>query len=100
MKNKKQYLMGVVDREILKCEKEIKESDKELESLGLRLKVEKELIKVNNLEEDIKEDIKYSTIALESMITMEENRNRDFKKEFRMAKYRKGVIEKFKNGEL
>jgi hypothetical protein len=100
MKNKKQYLVEMVDREILGYEKEVKESDKELESLELRLKVEKELIKVKDLEKEIKEDVKYSVLALENILVMENNKNIDLKKELKIAKYRKGVIEKFKKGEL
>jgi hypothetical protein len=100
MKNKKQYLMEMVDREILGCEKKIKESDKELESLELKLKVEKELMKVKDIDKDIKDDVKYSVIALENIIAMEKNNNIDLKKEFKISKYRKVVIEKFKKEEL
>jgi hypothetical protein len=100
MKNKKQYLMEMVDREILGCEKEIKESDKELESLELKLKVEKELMKAKDLDKDIKDDVKYSVIALENIIAMEKNNNIDLKKDLKISKYRKVVIEKFKKEEL
>ncbi len=100
MKNKKQHLMEMVDREILGCEKEIKESDKKLEDLNLKLKVERELIKIKDLEKEIKEDTKYSISALESMVIMEEKTNFELKKELKISKYRKEVIGKFEKGEL
>jgi len=101
MKNTKQYLIKETDREIAGREKEVKKSDEELEILNARLKVEKKSLGMKDIKEDLKEDFKYSVIALQDMIAMEENKNFELKKDLEILKYRKEVINsQFSDNEL
>ena len=101
MTNLKQLLIDELKNQIPSKEQEIKESDKELEVLGAKLKVEKKTLDMEGINENLKEDFKYSVQALESMIIMEQNRNSELKKEMEMLKYRKDVIDsQFSSTEL
>lgn len=101
MTNIKQHLIDEAVNEITVKEREIQESDKELEILNARLIVEKKAEGMKDIKEHLKEDFKYSIQALESMIVMEQNKNFTLKKDMEMLKYRKAVIEsQFSDNEL
>lgn len=101
MTNIKQHLIEEITNNITDKEREIQESDHELEMLGAKLKVEKKTLGMKDIKDNFKEDFKYSIQALESMIIMEQNRNSELKKETEMLKYRKDVIEsQFSGNEL
>lgn len=101
MKNIKQHLAEEITNEITSKEREIQESDHELEMLGAKLKVENKTLNMQDIKEHLKEDFKYSAQALESMITQEQQRNAELKKDLEMLKYRKAVIEsQFSDNEL
>lgn len=101
MTNVKQHLIDETTNEIATKEKEIQESDKELEILNAKLIVEKKAEGMKDIKEHLKEDFKYSIQALESMIVMEQNKNFALKKDMEMLKYRKAVIEsQFSDNEL
>ncbi len=96
MENIKQYLKDETREKIEKTEKEIEESNKELAILEAKLKVEKRLEKLKDgLDENLKEDVKYSVYALEDMLRMEKNRNEELKKDFQTLRVRKKVIDNF-----
>ena len=100
MKNIKQQLIDEIVAKLKEIEQEIKSSDDELKILEAKLKVENQFSKMNDLKEDLKEDVKYSVIALEGMLVMESNRNAELKKDFEILRFRKQVINKFEDGEL
>jgi|SRR3989344_5468246 len=100
MTNIKQYLIDETKNKIQEIEKEIEESDKELKILEAKLKVENKFSKMIDLKEDLKEDVKYSAQALESMLVMGQNKNTELKKEFEILRYRSQVIRKFEDEEL
>lgn len=101
MKNIKQHLVEEVTNEITSKEREIQESDHELEMLGAKLKVENKTLNMQDLKENLKEDFKYSAQALEGILAQEQHRNSELKKELEMSKYRKAVIEsQFSDNEL
>ncbi|MBI4065794.1 hypothetical protein HY412_01190 [Candidatus Kaiserbacteria bacterium] len=101
MTNFKQHLIDETANEIVAKESEVQESDKELEVLNAKLKVENKAFYMKDISENLKEDFKYSVQALENMIAMEQNRNSELKKEMEMLKYRKAVIEsQFPDNEL
>ncbi len=93
MKNTKQHLVEEIANEIVAKEREIMESDQELALLGAKLKVENKTLGMQDLKEHLKEDFKYSAQALEGMLTQEQHRNAELKKDLEMLKYRKAVIE-------
>ena len=101
MKNTKQHLVEEIKNEILANEREIQESDHELEMLGAKLKVENKAPGMQDLKEHLKEDFKYSVQALEGMVAQEQQRNAELKKDLEMLKYRKAVVEsQFSDNEL
>ncbi len=101
MKNIKQQFIDDTEKEIINKDREIKESDEELEILNAKLKVENRSLSMDDIKENLKEDFKYSILALENMITMEENKNSEYKKELEILKYRKAVIKsQFTDSEL
>ena len=101
MTNTKQRLIEDITKETATKEQEIQESDNELEMLSAKLKVENKTLGMQDLKENLKEDFKYSTQALEGMLTQEQQRNAELKKEFEMLKYRKAVTEsQFSENEL
>lgn len=100
MANSKQYLIEDTDKKIKEAEEEIKKSKQELEILESKLKVEKKLSEMKDISEEIKEDVKYSVQAIESMMLMEKNRNVELKKDLKMLESRKQVINKFEDEEL
>lgn len=101
MKNIKQHLVEEIANEIVAKEREIQESDHELEMLGAKLKVENKTLGMQDLKEHLKEDFKYSVQALEGMVAQEQQRNAEFKKDMEMLKYRKAVVEsQFSDNEL
>lgn len=101
MKNIKQHLIEETTNGIIAKEREIQESDTEVEMLGAKLKVENKTLGMQDLKEKLKEDFKYSAQALEGMLTQEQQRNTELKKELEILKYRKAVIEsQFSENEL
>lgn len=101
MINTKQHLIEETTNEITAKEREIQESDKEFNILSAKLKVENKTLGMQDIKEHLKEDFKYSAQALESMLTQEQQRNAELKKELEMLKYRKAVIDsQFSNNEL
>jgi exonuclease VII large subunit len=93
MTNIKQHLIEEATNNITTKEREIQESDHELEMLGAKLKVENKTLNMQDLKEHLKEDFKYSAQALEDMLAQEQQRNTELKKELEMMKYRKAVLE-------
>ena len=93
MKNLRQHLIEEITNNITAKEREIQESDQELEVLGAKLKVENKTLGMQDLKEHLKEDFKYSAQALEGMLAQEQNRNSELKKDLEMLKYRKAVLE-------
>jgi hypothetical protein len=101
MKNLKQHLIDQAASEISTKENKIKESDEELAVLGARLKVENKTVGMKDLKDHLKEDFTYSIQALNGMVTQEQHRNAELKKDLEMLKYRKAIIEsQFTNSEL
>lgn len=101
MKNIKQQLVEEIANSITDKEREIQESDHELEMLGAKLKVENKTLGMQDLKEHLKEDFKYSAQALEGMVAQEQQRNAELKKDLEMLKYRKAVVEsQFSDNEL
>ena len=97
MASQKQYLINEIKKQIEEASGEIKESDKEIGILGAKLKVENKMSKMADVPEEIKEDIKYSVLALEDMLTMGKSKNEELKKELKILQYRKQVIDKFED---
>ncbi len=101
MTNIKQHVIKEVANEVVAKEREIQESDQELEILGAKLKVENKTLGMQDLKEHLREDFKYSAQALEGMLAQEQHRNLELKKELDMLKYRKAVIDsQFSDDEL
>ena len=101
MTNLKQHLIEEATNNITAKEREINESDQELTVLSAKLKVENKTLGMQDLKEHLKEDFKYSAQALDGMLTQEQHRNAELKKELEMLKYRKAVIEsQFSENEL
>ena len=101
MKNTKQHLVEEIANEIVAKEREIMESDQELALLGAKLKVENKTLGMQDLKEHLKEDFKYSAQVLEGILTQEQHRNAELKKDLEMLKYRKAVVEsQFSDNEL
>jgi len=100
MENKKQYLAEENKKEIERTNEEIKKSDEELEVLEARLKIEKKFSEMEDIDGNIKEDIKYSVQALEDMILMEKDKNSELKKDLQILIARKQVISKFEEEDL
>ena len=87
--------------EIASKEREIQESDQELELLDAKLRVENKVLGMQNLKEHLREDFKYSAQALEGMLAQEQQRNSELKKDLEIQKYRKKVIDsQFSDNEL
>lgn len=101
MKNIKQNLIEEIIGEISAKEREIQESDNEVEMLSAKLKVENKTLGMQDLKEHLKEDFKYSAQALEGMLAQEQQRNAELKKDLEMLQYRKAVVEsQFSDNEL
>ncbi|KKS64915.1 MAG: hypothetical protein UV40_C0013G0004 [Parcubacteria group bacterium GW2011_GWA1_42_7] len=101
MKNIKKNLIDETANEITAKEQEIQESDRELEILSVKIKVENKALGMQDLREDLEEDFKYSVQALESMLVQEQRRNIELKKDLEILKYRREVIEsQFSDNEL
>ncbi len=97
----KKHLTEEAVNEIAAKEHEIQESDQELAILSAKVKVENKTLGMQDIQEHLKEDFKYSAQALEGMLTQEQHRNAELKKELEMLKYRKAVIEsQFSDNEL
>ena len=93
MTNLKQHLIEEATNNITAKEREINESDQELTVLSAKLKVENKTLGMQDIKEHLKEDFKYSAHALDGMVTQEQERNTELKKELEMMKYRKAVLE-------
>jgi|GEM_PF-1944571 len=101
MKNIKQDLIKEITGEITTKEREIQESDHELEMLNAKVKVENKTLGMQDIKEHLREDFKYSAQALEGMLAQEQQRNSELKKDLEMLRYRKAVIEsQFSDNEL
>ncbi len=101
MKNLKQHLIEEVANNIIAKEKEIQESDYELEILGAKLKVEIRTLSMQDIQKCLIEDFKYSAQAIEVLLVQEQKKNTELKKDLEMLKYRKAVIEsQFSDDEL
>ena len=56
---------------------------------------------MQDIPENLKEDFKYSVLALEDMITMEQKRSSELEKDMEVLRYRKAVIgSQFSDSEL
>ncbi len=101
MLNTKQKLINEMLKEVTEKEKEIENSNEEVRILKVRIKIENKALEMKDLKEDLREDFVYGAEALKSMLTMEENRNFELKRELEVLKYRKAVIEsQFTDSEL
>jgi len=101
MENIKQHLIEETTKEIAAKEREIQESDHELEILSAKIKVENKALGMQDLKEHLRENFKYSAQALESMLAQEQQRNAELKKDLEILKYRKAVVEsQFSDNEL
>lgn len=101
MTNIKQNLIEEIKNEIVAKEREIQESDHELEMLNAKVKVENKTLGMQDLKEYLKEDFKYSAQALVGMLAQEQQRNAELKKDLEILKYRKAVVEsQFSDNEL
>ncbi len=101
MTNIRQHLIDETKNQIIAQEREIRESDEELEVLGAKLKVENKTLVMQDLKEHLKEDFKYSAQALQGMLEQEQQRNAELKKDLEVLKYRKAVVEsQFSDNEL
>ena len=100
MENLKQYLIEETNKEIKEKEVEIEDSDKELKILEAKLKVEEKLSETEDIPEEIKEDVKYSIMAIKDTISEEKGRNLGLRKELKMLQVRKQVINGFEVEEL
>lgn len=92
MSDLKQKLKESVEGNLEREQKDLKESDDELKMLKANLAVEHKLAKAINLKEELKEELKYSIQALESMIVMEENRNNKTKINIEMLQHKLGAV--------
>lgn len=81
MTNLKQHLIEETTNNISAKEREIQGSDHELEILGAKLRVENKVLNMQDLNEHLKEDFKYSAQALEGMLAQEQQRNTELKKD-------------------
>lgn len=96
MTNLKQRLLKDIKNGIIEKEEEIKASDDELELLTARLEIENGLRDKSGIGTELKEDFKYSAMALDDMIMMEKENNLELKKDLAMAKLRKTAVENLK----
>ncbi|MCX6719829.1 MAG: hypothetical protein NTV36_01865 [Candidatus Staskawiczbacteria bacterium] len=65
-----------------------------------RVKVEKRFFELKDIKEGMREDVKYSLQALESMVMMEKERNFELRKESELLRARKQVINMFESGDF
>lgn len=92
MNELKERMLEDVKSAISATEEEIKKSDDELAVLNAKVRVEKKIMNKKEISAELKEDFKYSVIALESLIIMEEKKNLELKKELEMAKLRQAFL--------
>ncbi len=92
MENIKQQLLDDTISRLKEKEAEIKKSDEEIELLAAKIKVEKLFFKLKDITEEVREDVKYSTEALEGMLMMERDKNNQLKREFEVLRLRKQII--------
>ena len=97
MEDLKQQLLDDTIRGVKEKEEEIEKSNKEIEFLEARVKVEKRFFELKDIKEEMKEDVKYSLQALESMVMMEKERNSELRKESELLRVRKQVINMFES---
>lgn len=100
MTNMKQRLTDESKNEVAAEEREIKISDEELETLEAKIKVENKFLKMKDIKDDLKDQVKYSVQALEGMLMMEQQKNAELRQDLQISKYRLAVIDKFGDGEL
>ena len=100
MDNLKQYLIEETNKEIKEKEEEIKKSDEELKILEAKFKVEKKFSEMEDIAEEIKEDVEFSSQAIRDTILMEKNENAELRKDLKILQTRKQVINKFEDEEL
>ena len=96
----KQRLTDESKNEVAAEEREIKISDEELETLEAKIKVENKFLKMEDIKDDLKDQVKYSVQALEGMLMMEQQKNAELRQDLQISKYRLAVIDKFGDGEL
>jgi RNase H-fold protein (predicted Holliday junction resolvase) len=96
----KQRLTDESKNEVAAEEREIKISDEELETLEAKIKVENKFLKMKDIKDDLKDQVKYSVQALEGMLMMEQQKNAELRQDLQISKYRLAVIDKFGDGEL
>jgi hypothetical protein len=96
----KQRLIDRTKSYIAAKEREVKESDVELEMLEADLKIEKRIFGAKDMKAVFKDEAKYGVETLESMILMEREKNAELKKEIEIEKNKLKVIGTFGAGEL
>ncbi len=100
MESIKQELIDQTKRKIEKVMKEIEESDREIKMGEAQLKVEQKMAAMTDLPAQIAEDIKYSIIAIETELSIAQNKSGELKRDLETLKYRSQVILKFEDEEL
>ena len=100
MEDLKQQLIDNTIKEFKEKEEKIEKSNKELELLDAKVKVEKRFSELKDIKEDMREDVKYSLQALESMVMMEKERDTQLRKELEILRVRKQVINMFERGDF
>jgi hypothetical protein len=100
MEDLKQQLIDNTIKEFKEKEEKIEKSNKELELLDAKVKVEKRFSELKDIKEDMREDVKYSLQALESMVMMEKERDTQLRKELEILRVRNQVINMFESGDF
>ncbi len=100
MENKKEKLIQKEVDRIKDSEAELEKSREELKKLETELKIDRKFLDMQDIEESLKEEVKYGIYALESMILEERYKQKDLEKEIKISRARKQVIDKFDEEEL
>ena len=101
MNNLKQYLIDEIKKDVTAKDLEISESDKDIEILSGKLKVERKASTMKDMPDELREDFKYSLLALEGMFSTEQKRNLELKTDLKVLRFREAVIEsQFPSGDL
>lgn len=100
MPNIRQNIQNQIAREKSEAEKNIETSRQEIEVMKARLKVEERFLEMEDIEDELKEQVKYSIQPLKDEIVMEQENLAKFEKDLKIAKYMLDVLGKFSDREL
>jgi hypothetical protein len=96
----KQRLIELTQNYIAAKEREVKESDEELEMLEANLKVEKRIFSSKDTKAELKNEAKYGVETFEGLLLMERDKNAELKKEIEVERNKLKVIGTFGADEL